>query len=365
MTLADVRLIEGDCREVLATLPEGSVDAVVTDPPYGLVHPRTHRSFMTGASDRPPMTQAQKESRRAGFMGKKWDSETPGVETWQVALRVLRPGGYAAIFGGTRTYHRLACAVEDAGFEIRDCIMWLYGSGFPKGKGCLKPAYEPILLTRKPGPRVLPLGIDECRIPGEVPQVTQGVTRRAANGQAIYGAGHDIRRAPQESNPSPLGRWPANLTHDGSEEVLEAFAAFGSRTSGSRKAGEYQPQGFYGNAIAKRPVGMERPMPELQGDTGTAARFFYCAKASRRERGEGNLHPTVKPLALMEWLVRLVCPEGGTVLDPFAGSGTTAVACRNAGRGCIAVERDPAYFAIAEPRLAEARAATPLFQEPA
>jgi site-specific DNA-methyltransferase (adenine-specific) len=309
----------GDCLDVLRTLPDASVDAVVTDPPYGL-----------------------------SFMGKAWDHGVPGVPYWQAALRVLKPGGYLLAMGGTRTYHRLACAVEDAGFQIRDCLMWLYGSGFPKGKGCLKPAWEPILLARKPGPRVLPLGVDECRVPtdedcarvpspnvGSVTYAQDKYTKTMLRG----GRGHDA------------GRYPANVVHDGGEEVLEAFAAFGEKTSGKQSAGGHvrnsdKTRNAYGAFEGQQCEG-----DVLYGDTGTAARFFYAAKASKRERGEGNSHPTVKPLALMRWLVRLVCPPGGTVLDPFMGSGTTGVACAQEGRSLVGIELSPEYLEIARQRI--------------
>lgn len=319
-----VRVIEGDCLDALPALPDGCVDAVTTDPPYEL-----------------------------GFMGRGWDKTGIAfdVEVWRGVLRVLKPGGYMLAFGGTRTYHRLACAIEDAGFEIRDCLMWLYGTGFPKGDGCLKPAWEPILLARKPGKRVLPLGIDACRIKTAVLPSERRTSHRGASGFFALGDKQEGERH------NAAGRYPANVAHDGSDEVLEAFAAFGEKTSGSRKAGEYQPQGFYGNAIAERPAGMERAMPALEGSTGTAARFFYCAKASKSERGADNTHPTVKPLALMRWLVRLVTPPGGTVLDPFAGSGTTGVAAALEGRRCLLIEKDPAYAAICRERIAKVTSA--------
>jgi hypothetical protein len=340
-----VRLICGDCLEVLPTLAEASVDAVCTDPPYSL-----------------------------SFMGKAWDSELPGVGHWQAVLRVLKPGGYAAVFGGTRTYHRLACAVEDAGFEIRDCVMWLYGTGFPKGKGCLKPGYEPILLARKPGPKVLPLGIDECRVGTE--QLTYGWGTPGAGrerecnlvdrGDGKTPDGRDLSRAiarisagkSLDSTKSVVGRWPANVVHDGSEEVLETFGEFGERG----QLGPAHVRGATTFGMMNDDGWQPKPTQSVKhDDTGTAARFFYTAKASRSERGEGNTHPTVKPLSLMRWLVRLVCPPGGIVLDPFLGSGTTALACRQEGRECVGIERDPAYFAIAERRLAGVSEDAPLF----
>ena len=299
-----IELIHGDCLEVLPTIEAGSADCVVTDPPYGLK-----------------------------FMGKKWDHGIPGVPTWEAVLATLADSSYLLTFGGTRTYHRLACAVEDAGFEIRDCLNWLYGSGFPKGKGCLKPAWEPILLARKPG-KVKPLGIDECRV---------GTSK---------------------------GRWPANVVHDGSDEVMEGFP---ETTSGSGARGGFN---FRGGPRSDRDT-------VFDGDSGSAARFFYCAKASRAERnaglegmpevacgmmeddaypiktGSGNLrntkrtnhHPTVKPLALLQWLVKLACPPGAVCLDPFIGSGSTALACLRTGRRCIGIEIDKGYFEIAKRRV--------------
>ncbi len=314
-------LHEGDCCEVLPTFPEGGFDSAVTDPPYEL-----------------------------GFMGRKWDSSGVAFDpaTWSEVLRVVKPGGYMLCFGGTRTYHRLACAVEDAGFKIRDCLMWVYGTGFPKGQGCLKPAWEPILLARKPGPRVLPLGIDACRAGTEVE------TWPKSRGYSRHDTGNPVKVAAQPTGDPPPGRWPANVLHDGSDEVLEAFAAFGERggtTSGgpaernSGRSEDYWGEGGGGFATVGRST-------VFHNDTGTAARFFYCAKASKSERGDGNTHPTVKPLALMRWLVRLVTPPGGSVLDPFAGSGTTLLAAREEGMSAVGIEQDTGHCDIIRNRLA-------------
>lgn len=358
-----IKIINGDCVEVLKTFDAGSIDAVVTDAPYGL-------EFMGKEWDSPRMLghipggtpgngglRYGKGTNSRGYADHDAKRFQEWAEQWSTTvLRTLKPGGYMLCFGGTRTYHRLACAVEDAGFEIRDCLMWVYGSGFPKGKGCLKPAYEPILLCRRPGAKVLPLGIDECRVPcnpedlGDPERFAhtktgQGTWNRDDKG--IYDAG----RRGGWLDGAPAGRWPANLVHDGSDEVMERFAEFGESKSANglckaiaKNTGVYETRG------TKRAGGIEW---NGFGDTGTAARFFYCAKASRSERGEGNTHPTVKPLALMEWLIKLVAREGETVLDPFLGSGTTARAALNTGRKCIGIERNTEYAEIARRRVAE------------
>jgi site-specific DNA-methyltransferase (adenine-specific) len=227
----------------------------------------------------------------------------------------------------------------------------MYGTGFPKGQGCLKPAWEPILLARKPGPRVLPLGIDACRVP-----TTDDTSRTQNAGPTWSGEFQGGRRV---NGGSEAGRYPANVLHDGSDEVLEAFAAFGDRASGGKRGGESRtdkvPSGYMGE---KR----REAEHSTFGDTGTAARFFYCAKSSKSERGEGNTHPTVKPLALMRWMVRLVTPEGGRVLDPFAGSGSTLVAATLEGFDSVGVELDAGHCEIIKRRLA-AHADTGLFAE--
>ncbi len=334
-----MRLIHGEALATLQTLPEASTDACVTDPPYEF-----------------------------GFMGKRWDATGVAFrpETWAAVLRVMKPGAYLLAFGGSRTYHRLTCAVEDAGFEVRDCLLWLYGTGFPKGQGCLKPAYEPILLARKPGRRVLPLGIDECRIPcegGSPSQIRRAAARKSGNSPGRPGEYRDTiedRTSPErymaEREAEALGRYPANVLHDGSDEVMGAFAAFGSRMHG---AGVAVDRGTLNHANEDDGVIYGSGLGESAfryGDSGTAARFFYCAKASKAERGEGNNHPTVKPLALVQWLTRLVTPHGSTVLDPFMGSGTTGFACVREGRDFIGIEQEAAYCEIARRRIAEVEA---------
>lgn len=323
-----VRLIHGDCLAVLPTLEAGSVDAVITDPPYGLK-----------------------------FMGEGWDHGYPGVEFWGAIRRVLKPGGYLLAFGGTRTYHRQACAIEDAGFQIRDTVMWLYGQGFPKAKSCLKPGWDPITLAWNPAARVTPLNIDACRVElsaGDDPRLGGNGSWTTTKPQTIYGGGKGIPRGTVES--SSLGRYPANLIHDGSEEVLEAFAAFGEKTTNP---------GVYRNPSVSNGHGFhpsrQAGTVTSEGDSGTAARFFYCAKATKADRGEGNTHPTVKPAALCRWLVRLITPPGGTVLDPFMGSGSTGLACVAEGFGFVGIESNPDYVDVARKRLDAARSRTPLF----
>jgi hypothetical protein len=325
-------------------------------------------------------------------------------------------------FGGTRTYHRLACAIEDAGWQIRDCLMWLHGEGFPKsldiskaidkvagaerpvlgphpcpastkrvqtmgrpehsGSGwqetplltapatdaakewvgwgtALKPAWEPILLAMKPldgtfaenalKHGVAGLNIDECRVPTH-----EDTSRTQNNGPVWSGQFNGKRRI---NGGAQGGRWPANVILD--EEVASLLDA----QSGQLKSGEL----LVGHKVrTHQHPGWDRPSHHGQvstkdygGDTGGASRFFYCAKTSKEEKGQGNNHPTVKPLSLMLWLVKLVCPTGGVCLDPFMGSGTTGVACQALGRGFVGIELDPAYFAIAQRRLAEAQG--PLF----
>lgn len=367
----------GDCLEVLRGMADASVDAIVTDPPYGL-----------------------------SFMGKRWDYDVPSVEVWAECLRVLKPGGHLLAFAGTRTQHRMAVRIEDAGFEIRDMIAWVYGSGFPKshngpwGGTALKPALEPITVARKPlagtvAENVLRhgtggLNIDGCRVAtsdalggghstgGQ--QMTGGWERPWMRDPAAVEANAERSRE-AVAKAEALGRWPANLIHDGSEEVLAAFPQ--SEVSGSAKRGtrsEAAPNGIFGRLAQGR----------LHNDSGSAARFFYCAKASRKDRNEGcegmvqkmptaangaenavsanrgsrsgpreNHHPTVKPTDLMRYLCRLVTPTGGIVLDPFTGSGSTGKAAVIEGFRFVGIEREAEYVEIARARIEAAVASTP------
>lgn len=419
-------IIQGDSLEVLKTLEPNSVDAVVTDPPYGLK-----------------------------FMNKAWDYDVPKVELWREVLRVLKPGGHLLSFGGTRTYHRMVVAIEDAGFEIRDQIQWLYGSGFPKslnvskaidkaagaertevighyktGEGAafkhsgsgkeqfheaaakeikitapktpdaikwqgfgtaLKPACEPVCLARKPLEKGLTvaenvlkwgcgaLNIDGSRIGTEV--------RQNAQKDSSAWHGNSFGANPQKGNgviTEAQGRWPANVIFD--EEAAKVLDAQAPKTGGRwGKKTEGQSNSIFG-------VGGGFGVSESSiGDVGGASRFFYVAKASKRERNAGlegmqgkqvshmitgsgkpsgsvaeraaegepnrftathqNFHPTVKPIKLMEYLCRLITPPDGVVLDPFCGSGSTGVACKKLGFGFVGIELNEEYVEIATKRL--------------
>lgn len=346
-----VTLLAGDCLEILAALPERSVDSVVTDPPYHL----TSIVKRYGGEKAAPTVAGVYGRSTSGFMGKQWDGGDIAfrVELWAEVLRVLKPGGHVVAFSGTRTYHRMACAIEDAGFEIRDQIGWTFGSGFPKshnaGNGwgtALKPAWEPICLARKPlegtvAANVLAHGtgainIDGCRVEGDVPSTIQGQSSKQG---IIYGAD---QREQREFVGNSAGRWPANLIHDGSDEVLAAFPDRDGASSNSD--GTQKTRDVFG-AYASRP-----DVREGRNDTGSAARFFYTAKADAQDR-LGSKHPTVKPLDIMQWLVRLVTPKGGMVLDPFAGTGTTGEAAWREGMRAILIEREPEYQADIERRM--------------
>lgn len=339
----------GSNLEVLPKLVDCSVDAIVTDPPYEL-----------------------------GFMGKAWDASgiAYNVGLWRECLRVLKPGGHMLAFGGSRTYHRMACAIENAGFEIRDQMLWVYGSGFPKSHNiskaldkseegkeaakqwdgwgtALKPAHEPICLARKPiegtvADNVLKWGtgginVDACRV--------GGIT----------------------------GRFPANLMHDGSQEVVELFPASAGAAAPVKAGYEGKARnGIYHDYKQRGDDGAT-----YYADKGSAARFFYCPKASKADRDEGceafetrkvnsnlntkngsgerpdgeptaerkNFHPTVKPTELMKYLCRLITPPGGVVLDPFAGSGSTGKAALAEGFYFIGIELNQEYLNIAKARI--------------
>lgn len=429
----DLRL--GDCLSVMAELPENSVDTIITDPPYGLT-----------------------------FMGKDWDRGVPGVAFWREALRVAKPGAMLLAMGGTRTFHRLVCAIEDAGWEVRDSMAWLYGSGFPKsydiskgidkqagaqrevtgeyvrpdgkprnwekhakftacpgehetGAGqdrtltapstpaatlwhgwgtALKPAMELICVAMKPIDGtyvnnaltwgVAGLWIDGGRVKTD-PEVDD--PRLGGKGEwhiAREQSKHTVSLPPKTMGSSELGRFPANVIHDGSDEVTGLFPS----PHGAGYARQGKDMERKGNIYFTEGVAVNNGM--RFGDSGSAARFFYCAKASRSERNAGlegmeesvthsaygdyvgtpehatnigkpraNHHPTVKPLALMRYLARLTkTPTGGVVLDPFMGSGTTGMAAVLEGRDFIGIELNAEYLEIAEKRIAEAQGSIPV-----
>ena len=382
-----MRILQGDCREVLKTLPDCSVDSIVTDPPY---HLTTGKKGGTGEASASLKTPHGRARVTTGFMGMTWDggdvAQDPAM--WAECLRVLKPGGYLLAFSGTRTYHRMAVAIEDAGFEIRDQLGWLYGSGFPKshngewGGTALKPAWEPICMARKALVGTVEanwrqhgtgaLNIDGCRVCTD-----DGANRarppRTAN--AILGGGRGTNLTASEHNDA--GRWPANLIHDGSDEVVAAFPdAIGAQ--GDVRGTEPSRTGDESTVCYGKFAG--RVAQAARKDGGSAARFFYCAKADRADRNEGlgaggppavgtaatmrdredadwktrngNHHPTVKPTDLMRYLCRLVTPPGGVVLDPFMGSGSTLKAAELEGFSGIGIELSPDYIAIAKRRIA-------------
>ncbi|CAB3960106.1 hypothetical protein LMG7053_06156 [Achromobacter ruhlandii] len=357
-------LHHGDCIESMRGMADASVDAIVTDPPYEL-----------------------------GFMGKAWDSTgiAYNVEVWREALRVLKPGGHLLAFGGSRTYHRLAAAIEDAGFEIRDQIMWIYGSGFPKSRNpdgawsgwgtALKPAHEPICVARKPlagtvAANVLvhgtgALNIDGCRI--ATTENLNGGAYAESGGRSVPRSLHAGSGMNQPGKTvgtefvQPAGRWPANVIHDGSEEVLQAFpdapgqlAAVSTTAPSPKTSNVYGAMRRDGEASADSEnhgtVGFKMRPGARRLDAGSAARFFYCAKASKSDRGVDNTHPTVKPTDLMRYLCRLVTPLGGVVLDPFMGSGSTGKAAVLEGFRFIGCELSAEYIEIARARIQHAAA---------
>jgi site-specific DNA-methyltransferase (adenine-specific) len=347
-----VTLRAGDCLDVLARLDECSVDSVVCDPPYHLTSIVKRFGAENAAPAKSGKSGAYKRAS-AGFMGKQWDGGDVAfrVETWTAVLRVLKPGGHCVAFSGTRTYHDMATAIAGAGFEIRDQLAWIYGSGFPKshniGDGwgtALKPAWEPICLARKPligtvAANVLEHGtgainIDGCRVGTDGGARTDGGDERTESQPGAIGAYKSSPLVPG------LGRWPANIINDGSEEVVAAFPdAPGqqARVSGN----EPTANGFSG-AVSFSGMRARVGSAEPRNDAGSAARFFYTAKADSYDR-IGSKHPTVKPVDLMQWLVRLVTPKGGLVLDPFAGTGTTGEAAFREGMRAVLIEREVEY----------------------
>jgi DNA modification methylase len=297
----------GDNRIIIKTIPNDCIDSIITDPPYEL-----------------------------GFMGNSWDSTgiAYNVELWRECLRVLKPGGHMLAFSNSRTYHRMACAIEDAGFEIRDQLMWIYGTGFPKSNNgtTLKPAHEPIVLARKQLDGTVNqnqlkhgtgcLNIDACRI--DMSKDDRKGARVPHHflkyGIVDAGRGGHLRNG-KTFEPHIKGRFPANVIHDGSDEAMKVFPGT---------------------------------------DETSASRYFYCSKASKSDKNDGaeNSHPTVKPTELMRYLCRLITPNGGTVLDPFTGSGSTGRGAILEGCDFIGIELSGEYASIANLRIMAAKKAS-------
>jgi site-specific DNA-methyltransferase (adenine-specific) len=366
IVIGDATLHLGDCLDVMRGMPDCSIDAIVTDPPYALTANKKGGSGKASLNTKSPAGRSR-IGTGGGFMGKAWDSALPTVAVWAEALRVAKPGAHLLAFGGTRTFHRLACAIEDAGWEIRDTVMWVYGSGFPKslnlrdvrpGWGtALKPAWEPIIVARKPleGPvaaNVLKhgvggLNIDGCRVAAAAGDEVLTFEREAGSRSRDNYRTGTVAKAKE----SGLGRFPTNLIHDGSDEVVGLFPeANSARASGNPNNPRHGSKGRVATSYDWNP---ERESHDYR-DTGSAARFFYCAKASRSDRGEGNTHPTVKPTTLMRYLCRLVTPPNGIVLDPFMGSGSTGKAAMLGGFCFIGIDREAEYLDIARARIAAA-----------
>jgi site-specific DNA-methyltransferase (adenine-specific) len=337
-------LITSDNLEYLKTLPDNSVDAIITDSPYGLGKKQNMVKLLTAW-----LTTGYMEITGSGFMGKKWDAFVPQPILWKECLRVLKPGGYLVSFFGTRTYHLGALAIEIAGFEIRDCIQWIYGSGFPKSKSCLKPANEPICVARKPGPMVM-LGIDECRIPVAVndQKGAFGDKNIKDRNKVEIVFGKYKKRIPVDQTS---GRWPSNVIIN--EDIIELLDSQSHYQKGYESRTQKVNSSKNGNIeFTTHKAGDLTP---IYPDVGGASRFFYVAKASPSERA-GSKHPTIKPVKLMEHLVKLFCPPGGIVVDPHSGSGTTAAACVLSGRHYIGIDNDPDNMADAEAKVAKAKA---------
>lgn len=404
----------GDCLEWLRTLPDCSVDSCVTDPPYGLGREPDPREVLAAW-----LSGAEYQPGGRGFMGKAWDSFVPSPVVWAEVYRVLKPGGHLLAFAGSRTYDWIALGVRLAGFEVRDQLMWIYGSGFPKshnvangiesmcvrvigrgnvspqlrdecaerGRGlgtALKPAHEPIVMARKPligtvVDNVLEHGtgaihVDVCRVGGE-PSPSVQRRKHAAPSESRGATGWVTPARPASYNEQRagemLGRWPANVMHDGSAEVVAGFPVTSGRIGMTQHSGANAIYGAFPRTSAStRNDGAK--------DTGSAARFFYSPKASRAEREAGldalgdyrgttddgrqtaadnayqrgatqrrNVHPTVKPQNLIAYLQRLVTPPHGLTIDPYLGSGTAAIAAEREGFRFMGCERETPYAVIA------------------
>jgi len=397
-----VRILRGDMREKLAEIAEACVDAIITDPPYHLTTGKKGGSGPASVNLESPYGRARVG---AGFMGMKWDGGDIAMqpETWALLLRVAKPGAHLLAFSSSRTFHRMWCAVEDAGWEIRDTLMWLHGEGFPKSSNqhgewegwgtALKPAFEPILLARKPltgtvpenltAHRVGALNIDACRVTvSDESEYAKNFSGDRGHGGTRDLIGHEatnMRMGGGKRQASTLGRWPANVLHDGSYEVVSMFPGATGAAAPVHRRNSDKFRSTYG--MFKGDV--DEAGSTLHGDgLGSAARFFWCPKASKSDRNAGlggmpkkslnwssgeqspgtfqspntdrlneNFHPTVKPTELMQYLVRLVTPRGGVILDPFMGSGSTGKAAMREGMSFVGIELDEQYIEIAERRI--------------
>jgi site-specific DNA-methyltransferase (adenine-specific) len=446
-------IYNGDCLEVMDTIDKCSVDSVVTDPPYHLTS-IVKRFGKEGSAPAQFGTDGAFTRTSKGFMGKEWDGGDIAFQanTWRKCYELLKPGGHLIAFSGSRTYHRMAVAIEDAGFEIRDQCIWLYGSGFPKshnigreidkkqgndrevvgevraGKNALgqdsgwnkhnnrtqieitkgnsdwegwgtalKPAHEPMVLARKPlseksvADNVMKYGtgainIDGCRIEGQSEDTERKkVVRKARSTDGVWTDDNSGMKSEgsEYADADPRGRWPSNIMHDGSEQVQSIFP----ETSSTEVSRERTHKGIWS---AGELAESEQLMPAY-GDQGNASRYFYCAKTSKDERNSGlhgrpqgqyssdgrekeienayqrnksvsaNTHPTVKPVELMRYLVRLVTPKGGLVLDPFMGSGSTGMGAREEDFRFIGIEKEEEYYEIAKARIKNVKPQLKLF----
>jgi len=425
-----MKIINGNSEEILKAMESNSLDCLVTDPPYGMSNTSSEKveqcltAWLSGEDWSP---------KGAGFMGKDWDSWTPSPKLWREVFRVLKPGAYGVVFASSRTQDLMSISLRLAGFEIRDTLMWLYGSGFPKshnvalgidkklghknrgraiptasqyqasdteevnkltsnpvgayesrseeskpwvGYGsALKPAYEPIILIRKPlegttAENVLKWGVGGMNI--DATRVQYGDSenidfskiheQKTASYEESGWSGHVAKVGSKIQSYKPSGRWPANVILD-EESALAVDQQSGIQKSG-RAGNNSRAWGVAGKgqlSSSENGVGWKANGSEGYGDIGGASRFFYTTKASKKEKeaglevpdqGRANTHPTVKPLDLMRYLVRLVCPAGGTVLEPFLGSGSTLCACALEKVDAVGIELDSDYVEIAKSRIA-------------
>jgi len=443
----------GDCLEVMDTIDKCSVDSVVTDPPYHLTS-IVQRFGKEGSAPAQFGTDGAFARASKGFMGKEWDGGDIAFQanTWRKCYELLKPGGHLIAFSGSRTYHRMACAIEDAGFEIRDQCIWLYGSGFPKshnigreidkkqgndrevvgevraGKNALgqdsgwnkhnnrtqievtkgssewegwgtalKPAHEPMVLARKPlsdksvADNVMQHGtgainIDACRVGGQSEDTERKkVVRKARTTDGVWTDDNSGMKSEgsEFADADPRGRWPSNVMHDGSEQIQQIFP----ETTSTEVSRQRTHKGIW---TAGELAEDEQFMPAY-GDQGNASRYFYCAKTSKDERNSGlhgrhqgqyssdgrakeienayqrnksvsaNTHPTVKPVELMRYLVRLITPKGGVILDPFMGSGSTGMGAREEDFSFIGIEKESEYYEIAKARIKNVKPQLKLF----